>query len=221
MNDLGGRIAPGNRRVSARAALIVLDRQRWGRPASLILERTSLSCLAASMALRRASLRLAAAVDASSMSYFSVRRHRCLARHRPPTDDHLCRSHPHARPADRHGCVSARTRDSEIANGRVFTLPRFRRLASAVPVPYTSRPRGAVAQLGERRVRNAKVEGSIPFRSTTNGKGAERRFFYLGLSDLLRRPGCGSPGGPCGLRALGHPKLWVGHQPSLSLNPCN
>ena len=25
---------------------------------------------------------------------------------------------------------------------------------------------GAVAQLGERRVRNAKVEGSIPFRST-------------------------------------------------------
>ena len=28
--------------------------------------------------------------------------------------------------------------------------------------------RGAVAQLGERRVRNAKVEGSIPFRSTIN-----------------------------------------------------
>ena len=28
--------------------------------------------------------------------------------------------------------------------------------------------RGAVAQLGERRVRNAKVEGSIPFRSTMN-----------------------------------------------------
>ena len=27
--------------------------------------------------------------------------------------------------------------------------------------------RGAVAQLGERRVRNAKVEGSIPLRSTT------------------------------------------------------
>jgi hypothetical protein len=26
---------------------------------------------------------------------------------------------------------------------------------------------GAVAQLGERRVRNAKVEGSIPFRSTS------------------------------------------------------
>jgi hypothetical protein len=33
---------------------------------------------------------------------------------------------------------------------------------------------GAVAQLGERRVRNAKVEGSIPFRSTINS--ADRRF---------------------------------------------
>ena len=27
-------------------------------------------------------------------------------------------------------------------------------------------PYGVVAQLGERRVRNAKVEGSIPFHST-------------------------------------------------------
>ena len=33
---------------------------------------------------------------------------------------------------------------------------------------------GAVAQLGERRVRNAKVEGSIPFRST-NSHFAVRR----------------------------------------------
>ena len=30
----------------------------------------------------------------------------------------------------------------------------------------SSDPIGAVAQLGERRVRNAEVEGSIPFRST-------------------------------------------------------
>gem|GEM_PF-6455833 len=30
---------------------------------------------------------------------------------------------------------------------------------------------GAVAQLGERRVRIAKVEGSIPFRSTNRIKG--------------------------------------------------
>jgi hypothetical protein len=30
---------------------------------------------------------------------------------------------------------------------------------------------GAVAQLGERRVRNAKVEGSIPFRSTNPLQG--------------------------------------------------
>jgi hypothetical protein len=28
-----------------------------------------------------------------------------------------------------------------------------------------NKPTGAVAQLGERRVRNAEVEGSIPFRS--------------------------------------------------------
>ena len=34
------------------------------------------------------------------------------------------------------------------------------------PSPGKDRARGAVAQLGERRVRNAKVEGSIPFRST-------------------------------------------------------
>ena len=32
---------------------------------------------------------------------------------------------------------------------------------------------GAVAQLGERRVRNAKVEGSIPFRSTNTPFVAE------------------------------------------------
>src|SRR5882724_9376148 len=37
--------------------------------------------------------------------------------------------------------------------------------------------RGDVAQLGERRVRNAKVEGSIPFVSTTNLRPT-----------LLRRP---------------------------------
>src|SRR5690606_40831649 len=42
--------------------------------------------------------------------------------------------------------------------------------------------RGAVAQLGERRVRNAKVEGSIPFRSTTDVKGpvTDRAFCFPG-----------------------------------------
>ena len=35
---------------------------------------------------------------------------------------------------------------------------------------------GAVAQLGERRVRNAKVEGSIPFRSTTCSLPDQRRW---------------------------------------------
>ena len=34
---------------------------------------------------------------------------------------------------------------------------------------------GAVAQLGERRVRNAKVEGSIPFRSTICFHGPQQR----------------------------------------------
>ncbi len=34
-------------------------------------------------------------------------------------------------------------------------------------VPLAVAIGGAVAQLGERRVRNAKVEGSIPFRSTS------------------------------------------------------
>src|SRR6185295_12474689 len=41
---------------------------------------------------------------------------------------------------------------------------------------------GAVAQLGERRVRNAKVEGSIPFRSTNSTGFAEaalRRHYDL------------------------------------------
>src|SRR5690349_16340854 len=33
--------------------------------------------------------------------------------------------------------------------------------------------RGGVAQLGERRVRNAEVEGSIPFLSTTDSRSPE------------------------------------------------
>ena len=38
---------------------------------------------------------------------------------------------------------------------------------------------GAVAQLGERCVRNAEVEGSIPFRSTNLANGRKNRpFFY-------------------------------------------
>ena len=50
------------------------------------------------------------------------------------------------------------------------------------------RTRGAVAQLGERCVRNAEVEGSIPFRSTNStspnitqdpGNRAVTRFFHV------------------------------------------
>ena len=40
--------------------------------------------------------------------------------------------------------------------------------AFRIPVRWMVFRCGAVAQLGERRVRNAKVEGSIPFRSTRN-----------------------------------------------------
>ena len=40
------------------------------------------------------------------------------------------------------------------------------RRAEAVVNLMVSGTRGAVAQLGERSVRNAEVEGSIPFRST-------------------------------------------------------
>ena len=45
---------------------------------------------------------------------------------------------------------------------------------------------GAVAQLGERCVRNAEVEGSIPFRSTNPANGRKYRpFFY---AKPVRRP---------------------------------
>ena len=44
--------------------------------------------------------------------------------------------------------------------------PFWMRVAAPPVGARIARHRGAVAQLGERRVRNAKVEGSIPFRST-------------------------------------------------------
>ena len=60
---------------------------------------------------------------------------------------------------------------------RYASRPRaLRHPAEATPASSTT---GAVAQLGERRVRNAKVEGSIPFRSTTH-KGLDnvQAFFF-------------------------------------------
>ena len=45
-----------------------------------------------------------------------------------------------------------------MLESRAFRCPGVSRISQ--------KPCGAVAQLGERRVRNAKVEGSIPFRST-------------------------------------------------------
>lgn len=52
--------------------------------------------------------------------------------------------------------------------------------------------RGAVAQLGERRVRNAKVVGSIPIRSTTriNKKAESSRFgFFVALPPETTKAG--------------------------------
>ena len=59
--------------------------------------------------------------------------------------------------------------------------------------------RGGVAQLGERRVRNAEVVGSIPSASTTLGPGQSPGPFLLG-----QRP----PQGPQGRRTSANP-LWV------------
>src|SRR3989344_1677049 len=43
---------------------------------------------------------------------------------------------------------------------------------------------GAVAQLGERCVRNAEVEGSIPFRSTNPVHGRQPRPFLLPIPKI-------------------------------------
>ena len=50
--------------------------------------------------------------------------------------------------------------------------------------------RGAVAQLGERSVRNAEVEGSIPFRSTRSNSDSRKRV------KLTRRRSAVRPGSP-------------------------
>ena len=67
-------------------------------------------------------------------------------------------------------CVASRT----IIGWQRYTIVGLgvagpARLLLAAPAPPHYNPaliRGAVAQLGERCVRNAEVEGSIPFRST-------------------------------------------------------
>src|ERR1700737_1608452 len=68
-----------------------------------------------------------------------------------------------ARPARQaNDWAGRRTRFPAVPRGKIKM-----RLFLFQTVSFHSRPcGGAVAQLGERRVRNAKVEGSIPFRST-------------------------------------------------------
>ena len=61
----------------------------------------------------------------------------------------------------------------------VITLPTDAAPLGRTPVRrYTARPRGAVAQLGERRVRIAKVRGSIPLRSTTISTAPSGAVFF-------------------------------------------
>jgi hypothetical protein len=82
---------------------------------------------------------------------------------------------------------------------------------------------GAVAQLGERRVRNAKVEGSIPFRSTNS-----RLFFSLfrlvrpSGSDLTVRPLCHSIGCMMGRDARSEAPLgsFASHRAPSAPAPC-
>jgi len=79
---------------------------------------------------------------------------------------------------------AGRVRGGARTAGRFLSaIMRFasRPLASARRCSYTARPRGAVAQLGERRVRNAKVGSSILLRSTTNLKGPRKRPFFFSM----------------------------------------
>jgi hypothetical protein len=74
-------------------------------------------------------------------------------------------------------------RETNRVPGRPAWIDKMR-LSLFQSVSYHSRPcGGAVAQLGERRVRNAKVEGSIPFRSTIFPRSDRVELF----SDELQR----------------------------------
>ena len=72
--------------------------------------------------------------------------------------------------------------------------PRPPRFVAPPPWGTIRALRGVVAQLGERRVRNAKVEGSIPFHSTTLQRpplalvliGAEASYYGLGHENSPR-----------------------------------
>lgn len=75
----------------------------------------------------------------------------------------------------------SRTRISPIRekrNGRIAFAEKTKS-ATFVPVVTDDKFNGAVAQLGERCVRNAEVEGSTPFRSTK--KGLAHKYCVQGL----------------------------------------
>jgi hypothetical protein len=61
-------------------------------------------------------------------------------------------------------------------------MRRSFRFAADTPARYNFPSFGDVAQLGERGVRNAEVEGSIPFVSTNPAKpAANRRLLSSGM----------------------------------------
>lgn len=65
----------------------------------------------------------------------------------------------------KNGALSEWSKVPALKAGKVFkTLREFE--STHAPPQSEKMKHGAVAQLGERCVRNAEVEGSIPFRST-------------------------------------------------------
>ena len=68
---------------------------------------------------------------------------------------------------------------------------RYRNPCNPLPIKVLSAARGAVAQLGERSVRNAEVEGSIPFGSTKQEEfelAVGQAAFLFFLRKLYSRP---------------------------------
>jgi cation-transporting P-type ATPase C len=96
------------------------------------------------------------------------------------------------------GCISARTSAPRmlVSTGRTSARMRFAGRSGRFVPGFSSALatagwiRGAVAQLGERRVRNAKVRGSIPLGSTKNQTVRENRpraGFFVSASGVKTR----------------------------------
>src|SRR5690606_31267707 len=83
------------------------------------------------------------------------------------------------------GCVARRvTRQGPFLPARDMVTPK-NRCYNARLSGHPARERGAVAQLGERRVRNAKVGSSILLRSTKSLKASLRRGLFVSANATL------------------------------------